>query len=85
MTTVNFEDPTWHRRKSGREEYRIGGITVLAARVVITGDLPDEARLALLNLDVTTEELRGKLLWWDSAAGAWLPSEAIEAEPKDTA
>lgn len=47
-----------------------------AATIVITTDLPDEARLALLDLDVTAEELRGMLLHWDRAAGAWCPVEA---------
>ena len=33
--------------------------------MVVTDDLPDEARLALLDLDVTADDLRGKLLRWD--------------------
>jgi hypothetical protein len=36
-------------------------------------DTPDEARLALLDLDVTAEELSGKVLRWDSSASAWRP------------
>lgn len=41
--------------------------------VVLTKELPDEARLMLLDLDLTSDEFRGKALRWDSTAGAWLP------------
>jgi hypothetical protein len=51
-----------------------------AATVFITEGLPDEARLALLDVDVTAEELRGKLLRWDPATAAWRPSDAALAE-----
>jgi hypothetical protein len=44
-------------------------------RVGITQDLPNEARLALLDLDVTAEEVRGKTLRWDATACAWLPDD----------
>jgi hypothetical protein len=47
-----------------------------AAAVVVTEDLPDEARLALLDLDVTAPDLRGQELRWDEAGGGWRPSEA---------
>jgi hypothetical protein len=46
-----------------------------AAMIVVTEDLPDEGRLALLDLDVTAEALRGKTLRWDATAGAWLPDD----------
>ena len=60
-------------RKNGKTpEVHIGVDNGEAATIVVTGDLPDEARLALLDLDVTSEELRGKLLCWDSATSAWL-------------
>jgi hypothetical protein len=49
-----------------------GGATAI---IVVTEDTPDEARLALLDLDVTAPELRGKLLRWDETAGEWRPSE----------
>jgi hypothetical protein len=45
----------------------------IACTLVITSDLSDEARLALLDLDVTAERLRGKLLHWDDGAIAWVP------------
>jgi hypothetical protein len=41
--------------------------------VVLTKELPDEARLMLLDLDLTSDEFRGKALRWDSTAEAWLP------------
>jgi hypothetical protein len=71
------------RRKSG--ETRLGVDGGAAATVVVTEDLPDEARLALLDLDVTTPELRGKELRWDKAAEAWRPSEPLSADPSETA
>jgi hypothetical protein len=47
-----------------------------AATFVITSRTPDEARLAILDLDVTATELRRKELRRDEAAGEWRPSEA---------
>jgi hypothetical protein len=52
-----------------------------AATIIVTKDTPDEARLALLDLDVTSQELRGKELRWDSASSAWLPSQAHPTKP----
>lgn len=40
-------------------------------KFVVKGDLPDAARLALLEPDVMAEALRGKILWWDAKAMAW--------------
>jgi hypothetical protein len=61
------------RRKGKPDEYHIGIRGNHAATVVVTEDLPDEARLALLDLDVTTDAVHGKLLRWDSSASAWRP------------
>jgi hypothetical protein len=58
-------------RKGIPDEYRIGIDDGSAAKIIVTADTPDEARLALLDLDVTADELRGKLLRWDHAASAW--------------
>jgi hypothetical protein len=69
----------FHRRKDGGEEFHIGA-GGMSATVIVTEDLPDQARLALLDLDVTAEELRGKLLRWDSAASAWRPAESFQDE-----
>lgn len=63
------------RRKGEPDEYQIGVPDGSAATIAITADTPDEARLALLDLDVTADELRGKLLRWDSSASAWRPAE----------
>jgi hypothetical protein len=67
-------------RNRGRPEYHIGVPGRATAIVVVTEDLPDEARLALLDLDVTADALRGKLLRWDSTAASWLPPEADESD-----
>lgn len=56
---------------------RVHGRTELAAdqagavRVELDARLPDEARLALLDLDVTSPEYRGRTLRWDTGAGCW--------------
>ena len=47
-----------------------------AVWVVVTEDLPDEARLALLDLDVTVKEFKGRTLRWNATAGAWLAEGA---------
>jgi len=61
-------------RKNGTTtEFQISVDGDMSATVVITGDLPDEARLALLDLDVTADELRDKELRWDRASSAWRP------------
>ncbi|MGO9193594.1 MAG: hypothetical protein ACLP8X_34805 [Streptosporangiaceae bacterium] len=66
-----------HVRKKGRpDEYRIGVDGGSAATIVITAKTPDEARLALLDLDITAPELHGKELRWDPATAAWRPSTA---------
>jgi len=63
-------------RKSGpTAEAEIGLDGDAAAKILVTADIPDEARLALLDLDVTAEELRGKVLRWDAAASAWRPAD----------
>jgi len=71
------------RKKSTPDEIHIGLEGGGAATVVFTEDLPDEARLALLDLDVTAEELRGKLLCWDPATARWRPSNTLAAELGD--
>lgn len=63
------------RKKGTTTELQIGVDDGSATTVIVTGDLPDEARLALLDLDVTAYELRGKLLRWDRATSAWCPAD----------
>jgi len=62
------------RSRKGEQGYLIG-IEGATAVVLVTEDLPDEARLALLDLDVTAEEVRGKYLRWDGTARAWRPDD----------
>lgn len=62
-------------RKNGKAtELLVGPDDDAAATLVITSDTPDEARLAVLDLDVTAEDVRGRLLRWDAKAGTWRPS-----------
>ena len=68
-------------RKNGKAtELIVGTEDNTAATLVITARTPDEARLAVLDLDVTAPELLGKELRWDAAAGEWRPSEATSTD-----
>jgi hypothetical protein len=59
-------------RKQGQpDEFPIGPGDGSAATIVVTDDTPDEARLALLDLDVTGDDVRGKTLRWDNEAMTW--------------
>lgn len=40
--------------------------------------LPDEAYLALIDLDLSDQQLQGKTLHWDPHKNAWLPTGALE-------
>jgi hypothetical protein len=61
-------------RKNGKTtELSISVDGGASAVVVVTGDLPDEARLALLDLDLMADEMRGKELRWDDDTSAWRP------------
>jgi len=76
------------KRKGRPDEYLIGLGDGKTAMIVVTEDTPDEARLALLDLDVTAPELRGKCLSWSEGAGAWLaigepPAKLDEATATD--
>ena len=64
------------RKKGKTREMVIGLEDGSAAEVIVTSDLPVEARLALLDLDVTADELRGKTLQWDDATKAWRADSA---------
>jgi hypothetical protein len=59
------------RRNDEITEVQIGAEGDATATLVITDNMPDEARLALLDLDVTSENVRGKVLRWDNEAEAW--------------
>jgi hypothetical protein len=45
----------------------------VATVIEVDEDLPDEARLALLDLDVGNDVVRGHRLRWDAQARAWQP------------
>ena len=62
--------------KNGKtSELHIGPDDGAAATLVVTSATPDEARLAVLNLDVTAENVRGQHLRWDSEAETWRPGK----------
>ncbi|WP_280493238.1 hypothetical protein [Nocardia asiatica] len=71
----------WFRR-ARRSHDDVEVVTVLhienvdAAAILVTADLPDEARLALLDLDPTEPALHGKVLGWDTGRQQWVPVEA---------
>jgi hypothetical protein len=67
------------RKRGEPDEYLIGLDGGAAAMIVVTEDTPDEARLVLLDLDVTAPELRGRELRWDPATSSWRPTEALPA------
>lgn len=66
---------TRFRRNGTTTEVQISIDGGTSAALVVTGDMPDEARLALLDLDVTDDEIRGKVLRWDRATSAWHPAD----------
>jgi hypothetical protein len=72
-----------HRKN--KSEYQVGVEGHASAIIVITEFLPDEARLALLDLDVAGDEVRGKTLRWDDAAAAWLPDKDGEPDAGELA
>ena len=66
-----------HIRKNGKtREVLVGPEDGSAAVLVVTSETPDEARLALLDMNVTAEEVRGKILRWDDDAMAWRADSA---------
>jgi hypothetical protein len=70
-----FDLVSARKRRTGKTEVHLGTDSDEAATIAVTADTPDEARLALLDLDVTADELRGKLLRWDGSASAWRPDD----------
>ncbi|MGY1946333.1 hypothetical protein [Nocardia asiatica] len=71
----------WYRR-ARRLHGDVEVVTVLdienvdAAAILVTADLPDEARLALLDLDPTEAAMHGKVLGWDAESQQWIPVQA---------
>ncbi len=64
---------TRYRKEGTTTEAEVGLDGDAAAKIVVTADMPDAARTALLDLDVTADDVRGKLLRWDNSASAWQP------------
>ena len=61
-----------HARKKGKTiAFLVAADGDAIAKFVVRGDLPDTARLALDDLDVAGEALRGKILRWDAKAMTW--------------
>lgn len=64
-------------RKNGKtRELLVGPEDGSAATLVVTSKTPDEARLAVLDLDVTADEVRGKSLRWDDDTMVWRADSA---------
>ena len=42
-------------------------------KVVLTSGMPDEAWLAMFDIDIADDAVRAKELCWDSSASAWRP------------
>lgn len=68
------------RLRPGKDRSVVEAILSEKAKVSFELDAatPDEARLALLDLDVTAPELHGKTLRWRPEENAWLAIEAAE-------
>ncbi|MFE9575403.1 hypothetical protein ACFYO1_03385 [Nocardia sp. NPDC006044] len=47
------------------------------AAILVTEDLPDDARLALLDLDPTEPAVRGKILMWNNELRRWEPTTEV--------
>jgi hypothetical protein len=50
--------------------------------IEIGEDLSDEAKLALLDLDVKSDAVRGQQLKWDEQSQKWLPKSGINTQLK---
>lgn len=66
------------KRKGQPEEIHISAGDEATATIALTASTPDEAWLALLDLDVTGEDMRGKVLRWDNDAMTWRADSADE-------
>lgn len=58
-------------RRKGKTLELLVGCGDDAAAFIVTGDLSDDAKLAMLEVDVTSDEVRGKLLRWNEASMVW--------------
>ncbi|MFE5994281.1 hypothetical protein [Streptomyces sp. NPDC056453] len=71
-TTVKVERMSWRQRRRQRAELVVAR-PFRRITLEVGAGLSDEARLALIELDVEQPELWGHLLRWDDEAKAWLP------------
>ncbi|MGI3198662.1 hypothetical protein ACRJ4W_08715 [Streptomyces sp. GLT-R25] len=74
-TRVRIERLPWRRRRQHLDELvvapaRAGGRTIT---LEVDAGMSEEARLALIELDVSRPELWGHRLRWDEGSKAWLP------------
>jgi hypothetical protein len=69
------------RRKGQPEEIRISASGDATATIALTGSTPEEAWLALLDLDVTAEDVRGKTLRWDNGPWSGVPIAPKARQP----
>ncbi len=46
------------------------------------GDLPEEAKLAFIDLDPTADGVRGKVLYWNAEARVWEPVKTGQQHPQ---
>ncbi|MDE1675188.1 hypothetical protein [Nocardia gipuzkoensis] len=63
----------WFRRR--RPHHTVDALLEVdgCAALLVTDDLPDEARLAVLDLDLAEDSVRGKVLGWDPEQARWIP------------
>lgn len=67
---------TRFRRNGKTLELVVGTEDDAAAAFVVTQDLSDEAKLAMFDVDVTAEKVRGKFLRWNDEAMVWRADSA---------
>ncbi|RDI68432.1 hypothetical protein DFR76_102833 [Nocardia pseudobrasiliensis] len=65
----------WFRREATSGPAELAAVLDVdnggTAAILVTADLPDEARLALLDLDATDPSVQGKILGWSAELQQW--------------
>ncbi|WTO35330.1 hypothetical protein OG399_13550 [Streptomyces achromogenes] len=74
-TAVRIERLPWPQRWRRRRELVVAPARARGRSIILEvhAGMSDEARLALIELDVDRPELWGHCLRWDEGAQAWLP------------
>lgn len=75
-TFVEAELPDEAEQLDGFEEFELPASPSIT--IVLDSDTPDEARIALLYLDMTRPDLRGKTLGWNRETKMWQIANAPE-------